>query len=250
VQRNGRVADWEKLCELVFAKFDKDQYPIQLRQLESLKQVGTVQEYYEQFEKLAHGILLYNPTYDDVYFVTRFLAGLKEEIRAAIALHRPQDVDMASTLALLQEEELMHSKTRSLGWGFTKNLDRTMQPKLVEKAHEADTVDKVASLKQFRRKNGLCFKCGGKWAPNHTCPEQVPIHVLEELWDALEMQTADGSEEIQSEIVASESTVMAVQEKGENPKAKRQTLKLLAHIGKQQVLVLVDSGSIGTFISD
>jgi hypothetical protein len=34
--------------------------------------------------------------------------------------------------------------------------------------------------------------------------------VLEELWDALEMQTADDSEEVQSEIIANESTIMAV----------------------------------------
>lgn len=181
---------------MVFAKFDKDQYSIQLRQLESLRQTRTVQEYYEQFEKLAHGILLYNPTYDDVYFVTRFLAGLKEEIRAAITLHRPQDVDTVSTLALLQEEELSHSKNRSLGRGFTKNLDHSVQTKPAKKTHSADANDKVATLKQFRRKNRLCFKCGGKWAPNHTCPDQVPIHVLQELWDALEMQTVDDSQEL------------------------------------------------------
>lgn len=26
VERRGRIADWDKLCELVMAKFDKDQY--------------------------------------------------------------------------------------------------------------------------------------------------------------------------------------------------------------------------------
>jgi hypothetical protein len=235
---------------LVFAKFDKDQYQNQLRQLESLKQTGSVQAYYEQFEKLVHGVLLYNPTYDDVYFVTRFMTGLKETIRVAITLHRPQDVDTASTLALLQEEELSNLKDRSLGRGFTKNLDRNVHGKVALKAQNADTEDKVTSLKQFRHKNGLCFKCRSKWAPNHTCPEQVPIHVLEELWDALEIQTNDDLEEIQSELIESDETVMAVQDQADGPKARRQTLKLLAQIGKQQVLVLVDSRSIGTFVSD
>lgn len=248
VQHRGRITDWDKMCELVFAKFDKDQYQNQLCQLESLKQSGSVQECYEQFEKLAHGVLLYNPMYDDVYFVTRFLTGLKEEIRAAITLHRPQDVDTASALALLQEEELANSKTRFLGRGFTKNLSTAT--KSVAKSPTVDTDDKVASLKQFRRKNGLCFKCGGKWALNHTCPEQVPIHVLEELWDALEIQTTDDLDEVQSELVSTDETVMAVQEKIDNAKARRQTLKLLAQVGKQQVLVLVDPGSIDTFVSE
>ena len=58
-------------------------------------------EYQTEFKKLAQGILLYNSSYDDTYFVTHFVAGLREEIRSAIALHRPKDVDTAGALALL-----------------------------------------------------------------------------------------------------------------------------------------------------
>jgi len=43
---------------------------------------------------------------------------------------------------------------------------------------------------------------------------------------------------------------MAVQSDPKLKNGKRQTLKLLARIGKQQVLVLVDSGSVGTFTSE
>ena len=103
-------------------------------------------------------------------------------------------------------------KDRSLGWGFTKNLDKHVPAKSAPKLHGADADDKVTTLKQFRRKNGLCFKCGSKWAPTHTCPEQVPIHVLEELWDALEIQTTDDMEEVQSEIISAEDAIMAVQD--------------------------------------
>lgn len=78
VQRKGRVTDWDSLCALVFAKFDKDQYQTQLRHLESLKQSGTVSEYQRRFEELAHGILLYNPAFDDIFLVIKFLGGLKE----------------------------------------------------------------------------------------------------------------------------------------------------------------------------
>lgn len=88
VQRKGWVPDWESLCALVFAKFYKDQYQIQLRHLEALnKQTGMVLDYQRRFEELAHGILLYNPAFDYTFLVTKFLGGLKEEIRAAILLH-------------------------------------------------------------------------------------------------------------------------------------------------------------------
>jgi hypothetical protein len=178
------------------------------------------------------------------------LARLKEEIRALIALHRPRDVDTASALALLQEDELALTKIKPVGRGFTKGFDRAALHKTAEKTPQSDSEDKLASLKQFRRKNGLCFKCGGKWAPNHTCPDQVPIHVLEELWEAIQSRDEEDPDEIPSEIQSAEDTILAVQSPTSETKGRRQTLKLLAHIGKQQVLVLVDSGSIGTFVSD
>jgi hypothetical protein len=74
--------------------------------------------------------------------------------------------------------------------------------------------------------------------------------VLEELWDALQFQDDGNDEEIPSEIQSTKDTVLTVQSPASEMRGRRQTLKLLANIGKQQVLVLVDSGSIGTFVSD
>jgi hypothetical protein len=45
---------------------------LHLRQLDTLKKTGSVAEYYARFEQLAHSILLYNGSYDDLYLVTRF----------------------------------------------------------------------------------------------------------------------------------------------------------------------------------
>ena len=45
VERRGRIVDWSKLYELVMAKYDKDQYQILLRQMDSLKQTSSVLEY-------------------------------------------------------------------------------------------------------------------------------------------------------------------------------------------------------------
>jgi hypothetical protein len=70
VERRGRITDWSKLCDLIMAKYDKDQYQILQRQLDSLKQTSSVLEYQAAFEKLAHGIVLYNPAIDDTFFVT------------------------------------------------------------------------------------------------------------------------------------------------------------------------------------
>lgn len=109
-QLRTRVERWDELCLAVCTRFDKDQYQIHMKQLAALKQTSLVAIYLEQYEKLAHNILLYNDSYDDVFMVTHFLGGLKEEIRAPIILHCPQTLDIASSLALLQEEELQPMK--------------------------------------------------------------------------------------------------------------------------------------------
>jgi hypothetical protein len=44
---------------------------------------------------------------------------------------------------------------------------------------------KLSALQTQRRKMGLCIKCGDKWGRNHTCPAQIPLHIMEELWDVV-----------------------------------------------------------------
>lgn len=100
-------------------------------------------------------------------------------------------------------------------------------------------------MKEFKKRNGLCFKCGEKWGHNHKCPAQVPLHVIEELLDALQ----DTRSEIDEEDTVEEETVLAVDQSAQLEGARRRTMRLCAMIGKLQVLILVDSGSVGFFIS-
>lgn len=41
---------------------------------------------------------------------------------------------------------------------------------------------KLSALKAYRSAKGLCFKCGERWNPNHTCSNSVLVHVVEEMW--------------------------------------------------------------------
>lgn len=51
----------------------------------------------------------------------------------------------------------------------------------------------MGSLREYRKENGLCFKCGEKWGPGHKCPAQVSINVVEELLDAIDDSGVDQS---------------------------------------------------------
>ena len=170
-------------------------------------------------------------------------------------MHRPCDVDTASALALLQEEKFNKVRPRTFGKDGIKVAFRNFADKQkgaeIEKPRQVqvrgDKEDKLATLRDFRRKNGLCFKYGGKWGANHKCPDQIPLHVLEELLDALDEDDSGDCELEQEEV---EDVVLAVGHSQEAPSVRRRTLKICGQVGKMDVLILVDLGSVGTFISD
>lgn len=71
--------------------------------------------------------------------------------------------------------------------------------------------------------------------------------MLEELLDALEESDQEFSEKAEEELG---DAVMVVGHSDTATLARRRTLKLLGHVGKTETLILVDSGSVGTFISE
>lgn len=52
-------------------------------------------------------MLAHDSTIAPSVITNRFIDGLKDDIRAVVIVHRPQDLDTASSLALLQEEVTM-----------------------------------------------------------------------------------------------------------------------------------------------
>lgn len=74
----------------------------------------------------------------------------------------------------------------------------------------------------------------------------MPIHVIEELLDALEEIDQDSNTK-KEEV---DDVVMAIGHSDVSVLPKRRTMKLSGKVGKLDILILVDSGSVGTFISD
>ena len=78
----------------------------------ALRQEGSVDGYAHCFEEHMHKILLYNPSYDETFFVNRFMEGLKQEIRAAVKLQHLVTVDVAFACAQTQEALLTEATRR------------------------------------------------------------------------------------------------------------------------------------------
>lgn len=171
-----------------------------------------VDDCYVKFEELMHRVLVYNRSYDETFFVTKFVGGLKPEVKIAIKLHKPRTVDLALSLAKTQEEllrELSASKAQQkviVKEGFKGGIKPAYVAKGILGAHLEENKkgkekpkweDIYESLKATRRARGECFKCGEKWGPRHKCPKSVQLHVLDELLEVLMLQ--DGTADIQKE---------------------------------------------------
>lgn len=105
-------------------------------------------------------------------------------------------------------------------------------------------VDKLASLRSYRRARGLCDRCTEKWSCGHKCASSVQLHALEEV---LELVSSD------SEPDAKESNepqlMSAICQAAWNGTDGHHILKLQGSIQSMPLLILVDSGSSHTFRS-
>jgi hypothetical protein len=72
--------------------------------------------------------------------------------------------------------------------------------------------------------------------------------VLEELWDAVDDESDNQMSDQATQEV--EESIMDVHDSDKPVSAKCKTFRFIANVGKDKVLVLIDSGSVGTFVSE
>ncbi|KAK1651826.1 hypothetical protein QYE76_069631 [Lolium multiflorum] len=189
--------------------------------------------------------------------------GLRKDIQRAIRLHHPRTVDAALSLAETQEELSEESRPLSPPSRYKSNYQpayaRTGFPGkgiLNHKHEDKDKGDnkpqwqnKFQLLKAQRRERGECFKCGDKFHPGHKCSKSVPINLVEELVEILQMSVGDSEGEESEGNSSSEETFMHMSLGAIGGTVKKKSLRLQGTIRDKQVLILVDSGSFGNFIS-
>jgi hypothetical protein len=104
------ISTWTALMVVVEEKFGADDHHRYMKQLLQLKQRGIVEEYQAQFEELSYQIAIQNPHYDEQFYVSQFIKGLKSELRAAVESQVPEAVERAILLAMVQQEVLAEAK--------------------------------------------------------------------------------------------------------------------------------------------
>jgi hypothetical protein len=103
---NHRVltTTWKELCMWIHERFGRDQHDSLIRQLFHIKQTSLVQEYNDRFSELVDQLLAYDHSSDYIYYIARFVDGLKDDVKLVVLVQRPLDLNSVCTLALLQEE--------------------------------------------------------------------------------------------------------------------------------------------------
>ena len=96
-----------------------------------------------------------------MFFVNQFLHGLKEYIRSAIILHQSKNMDTASALTFLQEQEQSRQSVLvKVGSRVFFTNDKSKQR--IHKPDKPASDEKWAAIKAYRKANGLFYICGEK----------------------------------------------------------------------------------------
>jgi ribosomal protein L32 len=151
---------WEHFILAISKEFEVNTHRVKTMELLNMKQIGSVEEYKNQFDQLVYHIFLYDHNISETILVSQFLLELRDDLR--------QDtISQAATLAAVQE----HISSK-----FRNQQKKSFLPKTESKG-TFTTIDlwKARQLKEYRRANHLCFKCGEKYTQAHKCASLMPL---------------------------------------------------------------------------
>jgi hypothetical protein len=123
----------------------------------------------------------------------------------------------------------------------TASLDRPS----TENVRQLSLTDRVVSLSSYRRARVLCDCCMEKWSYGHQCAITIQLHAIEEVWKLL---STEGAQEHIPETT--EQLLMAVSVAAWSGSDGAATLRLQDQIQQLELMVLIDSGSSHSFLSD
>lgn len=114
VEHKLALVSWHEFGLMIQERCGKDQHESLLRQLLHIHQVSSVVDYVEQFSQLVDQLNAYQPHVDSLYYTTKFIDGLKDDVHFVVLVQCPRDLDTAYVFAQLQEEVRDGSKTRDI----------------------------------------------------------------------------------------------------------------------------------------
>lgn len=98
VEGRIRTLTWPEFCKLLLEHFGRDQHELLIRQILAIKRTSTVRDYIDCFTALVDQLHAYERQADPLYYTMRFIDGLRTDIKSAITIQHPVDLDTACVL--------------------------------------------------------------------------------------------------------------------------------------------------------
>lgn len=174
----GRVS-WQDFHEELYKRFqDAENSKFNLiGEFKKIEQKGTVNEYLEKFEDLKTWVLIRNPTMPEEFFLEFFVEGLKEEIGHTVKMLNPYTLSQAIEKARHQERviDTLNRKSRVV-WGKSANNSTQFIPPHNNVNNKGGANPswngQMSKGGEYRRNNGLCYRCGDKYYQGHQCKQK------------------------------------------------------------------------------
>jgi hypothetical protein len=96
------LADWNTFVAAVERKFGAFDYRKAIQELLYVKQEGSVEDYTRDFAAIQYQVSIFNAGFNEIFFTSHFINGLKEEIKVVVQPQLPDTVDKAALLARIQ----------------------------------------------------------------------------------------------------------------------------------------------------
>ncbi|XP_027183811.1 uncharacterized protein LOC113782099 [Coffea eugenioides] len=258
---------WGEFSELLCERFSGGSSRDIVEEFNKLQQRGSVEEYEEKFEELKTLMLMKNPRLDELYFVSSFISGLKEDIKPMVKMFKPQTLMKAFEVAELQESsiEIQSKQNKTAGrvavesrFGMYKNAANNQPrqnsyklPAVIPSPQKTDSVHREfnklsAEELQFRRKNSLCYRCGEKFGIGHQCKKGNLNYLGTDEEEDNEFEDAEGE---QDELTGRTGELAEVSLNALSGAIKRKSIMLMGSLGGLPVKILVDTGSSDSFIN-
>lgn len=223
-------------------------------------------------------LLYYNPHLTEEYFIACLINGLKEELIPFLDIAHPSTLEEAYEQAQLHEKALLalnhknrytpkvpngayQSSLQNKGSsGFAVNrATENMKPNYTPSPRNSATQYPAnKQLIEQRRAAGLCFRCGDKYHPGHSCANKS-LNTLQAMEEVLEIYDEECLQDESNERGGTEGDMGAVPELEEaqeigvsvhalSGKRPQDTIKIRGEAKNRTLTILIDTGSTHSFI--